>query len=98
MLKITQTQKRYRLFDKNSVRRLVGVIKNLSTYTVEGPVKSKIVDIYYDNDKKLLSENNMILRKRSPSIAVKPVGQFTIGSPPCCDALTTTSTSCITVL
>ena len=64
MLKITQTQRRYRLFDKKTVKRLVAVIKSLSTYTVEGPVKSKMMDIYYDSEKKILLENNLILRKR----------------------------------
>lgn len=64
MLKITQTQRRYRVFDKKTVKRLVGVIKTLSTYTVEGPFRSKIIDVYYDSDKGILAENNLILRKR----------------------------------
>ena len=36
----------------------------MTTYTLDDPVRKKLVDYYYDNDAKLLEENVLLLRKR----------------------------------
>ena len=38
--------------------------KGFTAYTLEAPRKSKSTDIFYDNNKRLLEENGLLLRKR----------------------------------
>jgi len=64
MLNILKIERRYSPFDDKTFLRLLKLLKMMSTYTIEEPERKKIVDYYYDNDKKLLDENELLLRKR----------------------------------
>jgi len=64
MLTVLQSQRRYFVFDKGTIKRLVRIIQDLSSYKLEGPQTSKVLDVFYDSDIKILEQNNLILRKR----------------------------------
>ena len=64
MLNIFKLERRYTVFDKKTFSRFLKTIKTMTTYTLDDPVRKKLVDYYYDNDAKLLEENVLLLRKR----------------------------------
>jgi len=64
MLNIFKLERRYTVFDEKTYLRLLKTIKTMTTYTLDDPTRRKIVDYYYDNDKRLLEENELLLRKR----------------------------------
>lgn len=64
MLNIFKLERRYTVFDEKTYMRLLKTIKTMTTYTLEEPTKRSIVDYYYDNDKHLLEENELLLRRR----------------------------------
>ena len=64
MLNIFKLERRYTVFDEKTYYRLLKTIKTMTTYTLDDPVKKKLVDYYYDNDKNLLEENELLLRRR----------------------------------
>lgn len=64
MLDILKTERRYTVFDKNSFNNFIRECRGLTTYTLENPEYCTITDIYMDNDKKLLEQNELLLRKR----------------------------------
>ena len=64
MLDVLETQRRYYVFDKNTFKSFIKMCKGFTAYTLEAPRKSKSTDIFYDNNKRLLEENGLLLRKR----------------------------------
>lgn len=64
MLNIFKLERRYTVFDEKTYQRLLKTISTMTTYTLDSPVKRKMVDYYYDNDKNLLDENELLLRRR----------------------------------
>ncbi len=64
MLNIFKQERRYTVFDKNTYSRLLKVIGTMTTYTLDEPTRRKIVDYYYDNENRLLDQNELLLRKR----------------------------------
>ena len=64
MLNIFKLERRYTVFDKKTYAHFLKMVKTMTTYTLDDPTKTKIVDYYYDNDAKLLDENQLLLRKR----------------------------------
>lgn len=64
MLDVLKTERRYTVFDKNSFVHFIRECRGLTTYTLENPEFCTITDIYMDNDKKLLEQNELLLRKR----------------------------------
>lgn len=64
MLNIFKLERRYTVFDKKTYAHFLKMVKTMTTYTLDDPIKTKIVDYYYDNDARLLDENQLLLRKR----------------------------------
>lgn len=64
MLNIFKQERRYTVFDEKTFTRLLKTIKTMTTYTLDEPVKRKLVDYYYDNANNLLEENELLLRRR----------------------------------
>lgn len=64
MLNIFKQERRYTVFDKNTYLRLLKVIGTMTTYTLDAPTRRKIVDYYYDNENRLLDQNELLLRRR----------------------------------
>lgn len=64
MLNIFKLERRYTVFDEKTFGHLLKTIRTMTTYTLDDPVKKKIVDYYYDNSNNLLDENELLLRKR----------------------------------
>lgn len=64
MLNIFKQERRYTVFDNNTYARLLKVIGTMTTYTLDAPTRRKLVDYYYDNENRLLDENELLLRRR----------------------------------
>lgn len=64
MLNIFKQERRYTVFDKNTYVRLLKIIGTMTTYTLDAPTRRKIVDYYYDNENRLLDQNELLLRRR----------------------------------
>ena len=64
MLNIFKLERRYTVFDKKTYNRFLKTLKTMTTYTLDDPERSRIVDYYYDNDARLLEENELLLRRR----------------------------------
>lgn len=64
MLNIFKLERRYTVFDEKTFARFLKTVKTMTTYTLDDPIKKKIVDYYYDNPARLLEENELLLRKR----------------------------------
>lgn len=64
MLNIFKQERRYAVFDKNTYSRLLKIIGTMTTYTLDAPINRKLVDYYYDNENRLLDENELLLRRR----------------------------------
>ncbi len=64
MLDVLDLQKRYYVFDKNTFKGFIKMCNSFTSYTLEGPRKSKSTDVFYDSDKRILEENGLLLRKR----------------------------------
>lgn len=64
MLNIFKQERRYEVFDEKTFSRFLKLLKTMTTYTIDEPVRKKVTDYYYDNDKKLLEENELLLRRR----------------------------------
>lgn len=64
MLDVLDLQKRYYVFDKNTIKEFIKTCKGFTAYTLENPTKSKSTDVFYDNNKRILEENGLLLRKR----------------------------------
>jgi len=64
MLNIFKLERRYTVFDEKTYNRFLKTVKTMTTYTLDDPERKKIVDYYYDNDARLLEENELLLRRR----------------------------------
>jgi hypothetical protein len=64
MLNIFKLERRYTVFDEKTFSHFLKTLRTMTTYTLDDPVRKKIVDYYYDNDARLLDENELLLRKR----------------------------------
>ncbi|MBQ3047884.1 MAG: hypothetical protein IJD48_02595 [Clostridia bacterium] len=64
MLNIFKQERRYTVFDEKTYSRLLKTIKTMTTYNLDAPVKCNLTDYYYDNEKHLLEENELLLRRR----------------------------------
>ena len=64
MLDVLQIEKRYFVFDKNTLHHFISKCNGLGRYTVERSNRLNIVDLYYDSPAELLEKNNLLLRKR----------------------------------
>ena len=64
MLNIFKLERRYTVFDEKTFARFLKTVKTMTTYTLDDPIRKKIVDYYYDNENRLLEENELLLRKR----------------------------------
>lgn len=64
MLDVLKTQRRYNVFDKNTFKHFLKVCDSLTTYKLDKPTVKKSTDIFYDNNKNILEENGLLLRKR----------------------------------
>ena len=64
MLNIFKLERRYTVFDEKTYLRLLKTIKTMTTYTLDEPIRKKLVDYYYDNSNNLLDENELLLRRR----------------------------------
>lgn len=64
MLNIFKQERRYTVFDKNTYFRLLKIISTMTTYTLDEPTRRKITDYYYDNENRLLDQNELLLRRR----------------------------------
>lgn len=64
MLNIFKLERRYTVFDEKTYSHFLKILKTMTTYTLDDPVRKKIVDYYYDNEARLLEENELLLRKR----------------------------------
>jgi|GEM_PF-3248875 len=64
MLDVLDMQRRYYVFDKNTIKSFIKMCDSFTAYTLEKPKKSKSTDIFYDSAKRILEENGLLLRKR----------------------------------
>ncbi len=64
MLDVLEMQKRYYVFDKNTIKQFIKMCDGFTAYTLEKPTKSTSTDVFYDSDKRILEENGLLLRKR----------------------------------
>ena len=64
MLNIFKLDRRYAVFDEKTYSRLIKLLHTMTTYTMDAPEKSKIVDYYYDTSSGILEQNELLLRKR----------------------------------
>jgi len=64
MLNIFKLDRRYAVFDEKTYSRLIKLLQTMTTYTMDIPEKSKIVDYYYDTSSGILEQNELLLRKR----------------------------------
>lgn len=64
MLNIFKQERRYGVFDEGTYSRLLKTINAMTTYTLDAPTRQKLTDYYYDNEKRLLDENELLLRRR----------------------------------
>lgn len=64
MLDILKLERRYMVFDANSFNHFIRECRGLTTYTLDRPEFCTITDVYMDNDKKILEQNELLLRKR----------------------------------
>ena len=64
MLDVLDLQKRYYVFNSNTIKSFIKMCDGFTAYTLEKPTKSKSTDIFYDSSKKILEENGLLLRKR----------------------------------
>ena len=64
MLDILKLERRYMVFDANSFNHFIRECRGLTTYTLDKPEFCTITDVYMDNDKKILEQNELLLRKR----------------------------------
>lgn len=64
MLNIFKLERRYSVFDEKTYNHLIKLLNTMTTYTMDSPTRTKLTDIYYDNQKNLLEENGLLLRRR----------------------------------
>lgn len=64
MLDVLKTERRYMVFDANTFTHFIKECRGLTTYTLDRPEVCTITDVYMDNDKKILEQNELLLRKR----------------------------------
>ncbi len=64
MLDVLQTERRYFVFDKKTFSHFIDACRGLTTYTLDRPEFSNITDIYMDTPKRILEQNELLLRKR----------------------------------
>lgn len=64
MLNIFKQERRYEVFDEKTFSRFLKLLRTMTTYTIDEPIKKRVVDYYYDNENKLLEENELLLRRR----------------------------------
>ena len=64
MLDVLDLQKRYYVFNSSTIKNFIKMCDGFTAYTLEKPSKSNSTDIFYDNSKRLLEENGLLLRKR----------------------------------
>lgn len=64
MLNIFKLERRYTVFDSGTYARLIKLVSTMTTYTLDSPTKKRLTDYYYDNDNRLLDENELLLRRR----------------------------------
>ena len=64
MLDVLDLQKRYYVFNSNTIKSFIKMCDGFTAYTLEKPTKSNSTDIFYDSSKKILEENGLLLRKR----------------------------------
>jgi hypothetical protein len=63
-MNILKIERRYYVFDEKTFSRLLKLLKTMTTYTMDPPEKTKILDYYYDNDENMLEKNELLLRRR----------------------------------
>ena len=64
MLNIFKMDRRYAVFDEKTYGRFIKLLQTMTTYTMDSPETSKIVDYYYDSPTDILWQNELLLRKR----------------------------------
>lgn len=64
MLDVLKIERRYTVFDGKTFSNFIREVSRLTTYTLDRPELCTITDVYMDNDKKLLEQNELLLRKR----------------------------------
>ena len=64
MLNIFKLERRYSVFDEKTYNHLIKLLNTMTTYTMDSPTRTKLTDIYYDNQKNLVEENGLLLRRR----------------------------------
>lgn len=64
MLNIFKLERRYTVFDSNTYSRLIKLVSTMTTYTLDSPTRKRLTDYYYDNENRLLDENELLLRRR----------------------------------
>lgn len=64
MLNIFKLDRRYAVFDEKTYGRLIKLLQTMTTYTMDSPETTKVVDYYYDSPAGILEQNELLLRKR----------------------------------
>ncbi len=64
MLNIFKINRRYGVFDEKTYGRFIELLQSMTTYTMDSPETSKVVDYYYDSPTGILEQNELLLRRR----------------------------------